>query len=100
MCVFGMGSSTKFDLLVGTFKGNIKPCQEGVNVCKVLSESTSHLCVANVQSFRVACRVNGARNVRSSFLAVRKSICYTKVMNILVVSVNGEIRQPLMDVGL
>jgi hypothetical protein len=73
-----MRTSGEFNFLVSTFEGDIEPCKERVNIY----EYQYHQCAAkrfqyqsDRQSLRVAVRVNGAVNVRSSFFAVSRSMC-------------------------
>jgi hypothetical protein len=76
MSVLCMWTSGKFCFLMRARKEDVEPRYESVNVCitgvsKVYNEHD-----ADVQSLRDAFKVIGAVNVRSSFLAVRRLICY------------------------
>ena len=77
--ISGMWTSREFYLLVGAFEGNIEPCQERVDICQYQNRQNAekwYQYQSDKQSFRVAVRLNGAVNVRSSFLAVSRSMCW------------------------
>lgn len=76
LCVWTGG---ELDLLVGALERDIEPCEESMDVCRLSMLSTQGEYLRDQrdgQSFRVAVREKGAWNVRSSFLAVKRSICY------------------------
>ena len=61
--------------LVRTAERYVEPCEEGVDNCDA-SVSNEQTAVANAQSSRVTFNLKGTSNVRSSFFAVRRSMCY------------------------
>ena len=81
MGVGGMRSGRKFDFLVSALKRNVEPGKERVDVWRVKVRTTlrKRRVGKSLQSSRVQLREKGAENERSSFFAVRRSICCGKL---------------------
>lgn len=77
MSILCVGASGKLDLFVSTFERDVKPSQERVDICNIRGVRIKVCLRMRVypQSFRVADSEKGASKVRSSFLAVSKSMC-------------------------
>ena len=78
MGVGRMRSSRKFDFLVGALERNIEPGKECVDIWRIRIRTRldkSRRVGESLQSSRVQVREKGAANARSSFFAVRRSIC-------------------------
>lgn len=76
MSVLCMRTGGEFCFLMRACKEDVEPRYESVNVCitRVSKDYNKH--DVDVQSLREAFKVIGAVNVRSSFLAVRRLMCY------------------------
>ena len=75
MSVFRLGSGTEFYRFVAAIESDIKPRQESMHVCVKLDNRRDEGENSNLQSFRVTESANGAVKDKSSFFAVRRSIC-------------------------
>jgi len=79
MRVLGMRTGRELDFLVRAFEGDVKPSKECVDIWK--KDRYKFVCrevqaqEGDIQSFRVTGRVKDDSKVKSSFLAVVRSIC-------------------------
>ena len=76
MGVLCVRTSGEFCFLMRACKDDVEPRDEGVDVCIARVSKVKNEREAGVQSFRDAFKVIGAVKVRSSFLAVRRLMCY------------------------